>query len=544
MNKLHPKKVLLIEDDHGWINDFKEWFKLSQCLIDGDGSSFQQILQDSCDIDLVLIDFDLGADRPTGDIILRKIRDLNPNMCIGLFSGIQHHGFSAADTQFSDFYSNKETFLDRTEAFKDVIHHWSSFMKDRCSPNISTEWGHLKTVLVHTPGTELQYVDVEDSNYLMEERPDVERAAEEHKNFIATLRKTSQSTVLEIRDLLEDVFKMYDQEKDRELLLAKILFDDDEFSFYQMLRKVSMDYPHLCTQAIEDVKHLEPKEVVQFIYEGWNSANWSRYQNAFKNKHVAFLLEMNNAYFTRDPGFTLDGLFVTSNMTKKIRKREARVLDLVLRNHPWLKGTTLSSFARRGGSHRIEGGDVIAIGPKQLAVGWSERTSLSTIKALASDLIIEHDYEEVFAIPIPERRAFMHLDTVFSLVGGQTALVYPEAIEAQVGFFSITRAPTGSEDGIEIKANEHSFLKYLEQKRGMRIIQTAGGHVGSAVVEQFTDATNCFAIGDGKVVSYKGNKKTNEALSKAGIEVITVEGYELVKGRGGPRCMTMPISRE
>ncbi len=288
------------------------------------------------------------------------------------------------------------------------------FMKDRCQPNIATEWGNIKTVLVHTPGTELKYVDVLDPNYLMEERPDIDRAAQEHQDFIATLRRTSQSTVLEIRDLLLDVFEMYEQEPEREQLLAEILFDDYEFSYYQKFRDAGIEFPHLCAQAIEDAKRLKSQEIVQFIYEGWNSANWPRYHSTFRKRHLAFLLEMNNSYFTRDPGFTLDDLFVTSNMTRKVRKREARVLDLVLRNHPWFEGATLKSFVRGSGSHRIEGGDVVAIGPKQLAVGWSERTSFEAIETLALELTNNHDYEKIFAIPIPKRRAFMHLDTVFS----------------------------------------------------------------------------------------------------------------------------------
>ncbi len=135
---------------------------------------------------------------------------------------------------------------------------------------------------------------------------------------------------------------------------------------------------------------------------------------------------------------------------------------------------------------------------------------------------------------------------VFSLVGAQAAVVYPEAMEAQTEFFSLTLAPRrpGYQPALDIKAYDHSFLKYLERERGMKFIQTGGGHPGDALVEQVTDATNCFAIGDGKVVSYEANRATNAALEKAGIEVITVEGLELVKGRGGPRCMTMPISRE
>ncbi len=100
---LYPQKILLIEDDQGWINETKKWFKLSKCLIDGDGGSFQRLLQDNCDIDLVLIDYDLGDNQDTGDVILEEIRDLYPNICIGLISGIPRGGFSAGDTQLSNF---------------------------------------------------------------------------------------------------------------------------------------------------------------------------------------------------------------------------------------------------------------------------------------------------------------------------------------------------------------------------------------------------------------------------------------------------------
>ena len=539
---VNTKKILVIEDDPGWITDIKSYFKESTCLIDK-GNDYINLLNKNLDMDLVLIDFELKGMEKNEAGILEDIKKLNSGACIGLLSGVKKGGFSAKDAEIADFYLDKDDYLDREEAFDKISKKWNEFMKDACLPRIRTEWDDLRSVIVHTPTSELRYVDSENQTFLMEERPDEERAAEEHYDFIKAIQKNSNARILEIRNLAEDVFKLTTDDEERQEMLAELIFNEEYLNMWKRFNQANISFPHIGTDAIDDAKQLSPSEIVNNLYNGWNSTDWKRYQNRFGSEHVHLLYEMNNAYFTRDPGVTLDGLFVVSKMTRLIRKREARLLNVILKKHPWFFGADVLSYSSGAAHHRIEGGDVVAIGPNRLAVGWSERTSYETIEDLAKHLLYQYGYKQIFVIPIPKRRAFMHLDTVFSLVGEKTAVCHPEALEMQMGFWIFEKEETKGNDGIISNAIQESFIDHLKEKFGFIIVETAGGHPGLARSEQFTDATNCLAIGNNRVVGYTGNRATNEALKKAGVEVIEVEGYELVKGRGGPRCMTMPVSR-
>jgi arginine deiminase len=540
---MNPKKLIMIEDDAGWIAEVKKYFTQTKCIFD-QGTDYEKLIEDHPDVDLILIDYDLGEDRPNGSQILNRVKSLNKGACVGIVSIHKKGGFLASDAAVADFFVDKEKYIDRREAFKTIAYQWNEYMKVHCAPKVQSEWDTLKTVIIHTPSTELRYVDPEDPSFLMEEIPDENRAEEEHRKFILMLQELTHCRVLDIRDLITDVFALCGNEHERAALLAELVFGKYDRALYELFQKNGVDFPHLGTYAIGDMKKSKPEEIVRYIYEGWNTENWSRYRKEFKKQHVSLFSEMNNAYFTRDPGFALDGMFVVSSMTKKIRQRETRVLDTVLKKHPWFKDRAVESFSSDTLSQRIEGGDVVAIGPQRLAVGWSERSSFESIEKLAHRLLSEKNYKEVYAIPIPRRRAFMHLDTVFSLVGQNTAVVHPEAMDIDMGFYKFNKQVARGKTTTEKEFNSTSFIDYLKKQEGFSIIETAGGNVGLAKKEQFTDATNCLAVGEKRVVSYEGNRHTNEALEAAGVEVYRVEGYELVKGRGGPRCMSMPISRK
>jgi arginine deiminase len=361
---------------------------------------------------------------------------------------------------------------------------------------------------------------------------------------VAVLQK-SNVRVLDTRRLAEDVFSLAPADE-REQLLAEIVLDESEQELWRIFKETGQTFPSLGAEALQDMKGATPDEIVTRLYEGWSSTNWKRYSTQFGKSHVPLLLEMCNAYFTRDPGFTLNGLFVVSSMTRRIRQREARLLDVILRQHPWFSDDRsvrypVQSFVRADPPNRIEGGDVVAIGPGELAIGLSERTSFEAIEALSRHLLVERDYQRIYVVPIPRTFAYMHLDTVFSLVSSDTAVCYPAAIGSNFLFFYFERSPSGKD--IVLSNGTQPFLVHLQDKMGFKLVETAGGHPGLAMAEQYGDATNTLAIGNGRVIAYAENHTTNDCLRNAGIEVIEIKGSELVKGVGGPRCMTMPVQR-
>jgi arginine deiminase len=535
------RKVLYVEDDPSWRDAARRFFRDAEVVLSG-GLDVEDLVGRHPDLDLVLLDFDLGIPEIDGSIILRRIRELYAGVCVGLFSSVERRGFTAKDAQLASFYVDKKESIDRNEAFERVTANWHAFMRSCCAPRVRSEWDRLQTVIVHTPASELRFVDVEAPFFLMEERPDESNAAREHALFRSTLQTAVHARVLDVRDLLLDVIQEAGTEEERRQLLSQLILDGEERRLAPAFLGAGCDLPSLGSLAIQDILAASAADIVRVLYEGWHTGNWARYRGRLGDQHVSILPPMNNAYFARDPGFALDGVFVISSMTKTIRRREARVLELVLTEHPWFKGYPVISMDRDSRPQRIEGGDVVALGVGRLAIGWSERTSFDSIKCLAEILLQKHEYVEVYAIPIPPRRAYMHLDTVFSLVGEGTAVVYPGALDAEMGFYRLFREEERGGASMRVEFSRESFIDRLRQE-GFEIILTAAGDLDRAIMEQFADATNTLAVENRRVVAYRMNEATNGALEAAGIQVLKVEGGELVKGRGGPRCMTMPIAR-
>jgi len=190
----------------------------------------------------------------------------------------------------------------------------------------------------------------------------------------------------------------------------------------------------------------------------------------------------------------------------------------------------------------IEGGDVLVLTKDTLLVGLSQRTTEQAIETLAQRLLIENPViKQVLVMQIPIKRAYMHLDTVFTMVDYDKFLFFP-GIRDVVYMYRLTR---GSNN--KVHAEQLGTVKEgLEQALGhsVQIIYSGGTTSYEASREQWNDSTNTLAVAPGKVVVYNRNQLTNRSLRKAGIETIEVEGSELVRGRGGPRCMSMPLERE
>ena len=254
---------------------------------------------------------------------------------------------------------------------------------------------------------------------------------------------------------------------------------------------------------------------------------------------------MPNLYFTRDPFCVVGSGIMLNKMYTLTRMRETIYGEYIFKYHP-VYGNPPGIYYFRDLPSTIEGGDVIVLSEKVIAVGVSERTHPQAIERLAKNLFYKYEtsFEKVLAVDIPKVRAFMHLDTVFTQVDYNKFTTHSELQETMRVFeLSPESRPSGK---LLIKPIEKPLKDLLEfyLEREIELIPCGGGDVIAGSREQWSDGANTLALAPGEVIVYQRNHITNELLVKNGIKIHTIPSSELSRGRGGPRCMSMPFYRE
>ena len=370
-------------------------------------------------------------------------------------------------------------------------------------------------------------------NLLFDDIPWLQRLREEHDGFADALRDSGA-----------EVF--YYSE-----LLTQVLTEPDAADEGVSLLMNGSRIPHqrLKNEVSERLRHLPPADLAQTMIGGLrkdavpHTDDEKRLSWWIQEDFPFYINPLPNLYFTRDPGAVIGEGLALGSMRTPARDRESRILDLIRRRHPLFASLDSSPLYEADMGDGLEGGDVLVLSGETVAVGASVRTGSDAIETLARRLFSEDTgFNRLLAIKIPAARAYMHLDTVFTMVDHDSFTLFP-GVEDAIRVFSLR--PAGHSE-ILIR-EEKNLRKALEKGLGLnevRILSSGGSDRGAAAREQWNDSANTLAVAPGKVLTYNRNTASNEALEKAGIEVIAIEGSELVRGRGGPRCMSMPLQRE
>ncbi|NLV85053.1 MAG: arginine deiminase [Spirochaetales bacterium] len=404
------------------------------------------------------------------------------------------------------------------------------------SIHVSSEIGALRAVLLHRPGSELEsltprYLD----SMLFEDIPFLAQMQEEHDQFARVLTDHG-CLVYYVSDLLKEVLE------------------------YPQLQKQAIDYliesSHIVSPDLGHIirEHLEgysPGELASCCIAGLRKA---QVDPKIKKKTLSYYIRdaypyyispLPNLYFTRDPATVVkDGISINL-MKTEARRRERWIMSMITKTHPLFASVPI--HADYSANSSIEGGDILMLSESCAIVGSSARTEVWAIEAFARTMMAPKEskgegLDQVLVIQIPYTRAYMHLDTVFTMVDRDAFCMYG-GIEASVKVFSITK---GRRDTLNIheEPNLRSALKKALSVPSVRIIRASGDDAIAADREQWNDSNNTLAIDCGTVITYRRNIISNETLEKNGVTVIPIQGSELVRGRGGPRCMSMPLCRD
>ena len=413
---------------------------------------------------------------------------------------------------------------------------------------VHSEVGKLRRVIVHRPDLSLKRLTPGNHDELLfDDVLWVERAQWEHDQFVARMRERGVE-VLYVQDLLSDALAADDAARHR---------------LIELVASAAVVGPSLTEEVQACLAGLAPDALARHLIGGLTVAesgldlgrlsDASLIAAAIDDDSTFVLPPLPNTLFTRDSSCWIYGGVSINPMYWPARRREAYNMAAIYRAHPMFKDQSFEFwYPELGEDERfkiedfgqasLEGGDVEIIGNGTVAIGLSERTTGRMIEQISKALFAREAAERVIAVVMTKDRAHMHLDTVFTLLDRDKATAYPQVIG---GVRAISLRP-GSKPGTIDVREDKDLITAVADALGvpkLHVVET-GGDVYQQAREQWDDGNNVVALEPGVVVAYERNTFTISKMREAGVEVVTIEGFELGKGRGGGHCMTCPVIRD
>lgn len=404
------------------------------------------------------------------------------------------------------------------------------------SIHVTSEIRPLKKVLLHRPGSELeQLVPTQLDRLLFDDIPYLAGARQEHDAFAQTLRNQG----VEVAYLSELTTQTLSQSPAlRELFVSDFIHRSGcrAESYIEPLKELLLSISDVHTMVHKTMTGVRFEEL---SYRGGETLA------ALRGDRSHFILDpIPNLYFTRDPFASIGNGVSIHRMFSVTRNRETIYGEYILRYHPDFAQSVPLYYQPRE-PYSLEGGDILNLSEHTIAVGISQRTMPEAVERLAENMFREDSstVRRVLAFDIPNTRAFMHLDTVLTQVDTDKFVIHPNILD----YLRIFELSPGKNHSLQIRSLEAPAEQILAEAVGVdqvKLLRCGGGDQIAAQREQWNDGSNTLCIRPGTVIAYDRNYVTNALLESEGVQVLKIPSGELSRGRGGPRCMSMPLIRE
>lgn len=401
---------------------------------------------------------------------------------------------------------------------------------------VKNEIGKLKRVMLHRPGAELEkLIPGELERLLFDDIPYLKTAQQEHDIFAGILRGNDVDVVY-LEDLMAETLQ--ENPEIKEQFIKELIVDAGA----QAHQEAAALQEYL--KGIQNEKELVLKTMSGVYRDDLGLKGKNPLVDKVRSRARFVLDPIPNLYFTRDPFASMGNGVSINHMYSKTRNRETIYGKYIMNYHPDYRNQVIQYYDRKD-RFSIEGGDILNLSNRVLAVGISQRTTPEAIELLAKRIFADEnsEIETILAIDIPSVRAYMHLDTVLTQVDHDKFVVYPGIIENS-RIFEICRG--NKADELQVAELDNGLAVALATHMGLdciTLIHCGGADRVASEREQWNDGSNTLCVEPGKVIAYDRNNITNNLLREKGIQVLEIPSSELSRGRGGPRCMSMPLIR-